>query len=735
MCDLITPESLVFSPRLNEISSHIDDPRWITFSLTQFDSQQKSVTNIFLHNTQTYETRQLTRSQPGASASSPVLVSLLHPQGEVDHVFFLRTGKIWAVPLEGGESHIVWEESLPINSFQVAGLQGERFIIAEIAVSVQASDPFAPADALTNCGKGVLSNNLMVRYWTEWDPSKKRNHLFFAELRVDEEGCAKAEKPGTDLLHKIETDCPAKPPGGHGHADYALSPNGRWLAISCKRFEEETGRQPQDAAWTTDMPIYLADLCSINPTLQPVDPRYRPLKWKAISDSSLHTYHGHPVFSPDGNHLAFLSMRRPGYESDRQRIVVYNLHTNTLVTLTEDVDISFQSISWSREGTGAEGHTLYALGQHQASLRAFRLHFKEEGTKLDRMEVLKGDASRTSLQVVDSSILYFLESSLVSPSQLKRVDLDKSSAFEPFPLVHFFKPAEDAPLSMEEQQDQEVIWDPNPGYNNGDYLLPSVKQHYFPGAKGDLVHCWYLPPLLDEGDLESADASSVPLLVIIHGGPQAAMLNAWNYRWNLAAFASQGYAVMAVNFHGSTGFGSNFQDAIRKDWGGAPFEDIMKGLDFILAKYFYLNPNRVAALGASYGGYMINWLNGNTNRFRCLINHAGIYSLRSEYCTTEELFFPEWELGKPWEEPEVYARWSPDSFVKNWQTPTFVIHGGKDFRVPETEGLATFTTLQRRGIPSQLLYFADEGHWILQPHNSIQWYTEVLAWLKKWLRD
>jgi dipeptidyl aminopeptidase/acylaminoacyl peptidase len=242
------------------------------------------------------------------------------------------------------------------------------------------------------------------------------------------------------------------------------------------------------------------------------------------------------------------------------------------------------------------------------------------------------------------------------------------------------------------------------------------------GGESDVV---YISDLQD---------GSVPLLVVIHGGPQSAMLNHFNYRWNLATMASQGYGVLAVNFHGSTGFGARFCDSIRNDWGGKPLEDILRGTDLVLEKFPYLSAERTAALGASYGGYMVNWINGHSDRFRCLVNHDGVFSLRSQYFTNDELWFPEWEFGLPWERPDEYDKWSPDGFVSQWRTPTLVIHGGQDFRVCETEGIATFTALQRRGVPSQLLYFPDENHWVLKPLNSLKWHSTVFSWLHRWLQ-
>jgi dipeptidyl aminopeptidase/acylaminoacyl peptidase len=255
------------------------------------------------------------------------------------------------------------------------------------------------------------------------------------------------------------------------------------------------------------------------------------------------------------------------------------------------------------------------------------------------------------------------------------------------------------------------------------------EQFSFTGAKGDTVYGYLVYP-------SSFDAKKkYPVAFLIHGGPQGSMGNDFHYRWNPHAYAGAGYAAVMIDFHGSTGYGQAFTDAINGDWGGAPYEDLMKGLDFALQKYPFLDGKRVGALGASYGGYMINWIAGQTDRFKALVCHDGNLDERFAYFDTEELWFPEWENGgPPWKEGTAYTRHNPVDFVKNWKTPMLVIHGQKDFRIPYTQGLATFTALQRKGVPSKLLIFPDENHWVLKPANSIQWHETVLGWLKEWLK-
>jgi len=222
---------------------------------------------------------------------------------------------------------------------------------------------------------------------------------------------------------------------------------------------------------------------------------------------------------------------------------------------------------------------------------------------------------------------------------------------------------------------------------------------------------------------------------LIHGGPQGSFGDHFHYRWNPQAYTGAGYAAAFVDFHGSTGYGQAFTDSIRGDWGGKPFEDLMTGIDHILANYPWVDGERMGALGASYGGYMVNWIPGRTDRFKCLVTHDGSFNEVSAYYTTEELWFPEWDfMGTPWENPDMYAKWSPDRNVQNWKTPMLVVHGAKDFRLVETEGISVFTALQRRGIPSKFLIFPDENHWVLKAKNSILWHETVIGWLDQWLK-
>jgi dipeptidyl aminopeptidase/acylaminoacyl peptidase len=260
--------------------------------------------------------------------------------------------------------------------------------------------------------------------------------------------------------------------------------------------------------------------------------------------------------------------------------------------------------------------------------------------------------------------------------------------------------------------------------------MGDLEQFSFQGWNDEIVYGTVVKPV------DFNPAKKYPVAFLIHGGPEWSWVNYFNYLWNPQVFAGAGYAVVMIDFHGSTGYGQAFTDAIKGDWGGKPLVDLRKGLAAALERYPWMDEDRVGALGPSYGGYMVNWIAGNwPDRFRCLISHDGNLDERMAYFDTEELWFPEWDhQGTPWDNPEGYEAQNPINFVKNWKTPMLVVHSANDFRIPYSQGISTFTALQRRGIPSKLLYFPDESHWVLKPQNSILWHETVIGWLDQWLK-
>ena len=309
--------------------------------------------------------------------------------------------------------------------------------------------------------------------------------------------------------------------------------------------------------------------------------------------------------------------------------------------------------------------------------------------------------------VVRGRVLYYSRNSISAPNEIWGIERPEELA--PFDAVHVTH-MNDALLSQIDMQ--------------------PLESFTFKGANNEEVQGFMVkPPGFDPN-------KKYPLKFLIHGGPQGAWGNEWTYRWNAELFAASGnYVVVMINFHGSTGYGQKFTDSISGDWGGKPYVDLMKGLDYVEKAYPFIDKNREAALGASYGGYMANWILGHTNRFKCIVSHDGTFNTESVYGTTEELWFPEWEFkGSPWKNRELYRKFSPHLFADKFKTPTLVVHGQNDYRLDVSEGFQLFTTLQRLKIPSKMLYFPDEGHWVLKPQNSRLWYKTVNDWVDQWCK-
>ena len=394
-----------------------------------------------------------------------------------------------------------------------------------------------------------------------------------------------------------------------------------------------------------------------------------------------------PVVSPDGRTLAYVAMARPTYEADRQVVMLRDLVTGAVRPLTQHWDRSVGSLAWAKDGRSLIVTTGDVL-EHPI----YRVDVA--GGRVTRL-TQEGNAGNT-VPLADGSVLFTMNS-IMKPDDLYR--LDRRGRVTQLTAVNRDLLSQLDPVTLE--------------------------KFSFTGANGDRVWGIKVKPVVSR---------TLPVAFIIHGGPQGSFGNAWSYRWNPRVFASGGYGVVSVDFHGSTGYGQAFTDSINRDWGGKPLEDLKLGLAYATANDPQLQADDACALGASYGGYMINWIAGQwPDRFKCLVQHDGIFDDRAMAYETEELWFTEWEHGGPqYAVPQEYERWNPVHHVAKWRTPMLVITGEKDFRIPYSQGLASFTALQRRNIPSRLLVFPDENHWVLKPRNSIQWYEEVLGWLGRW---
>ncbi len=463
---------------------------------------------------------------------------------------------------------------------------------------------------------------------------------------------------------------PAQPFGGG--EDIAWAPDGSGLYFVARR---SNSAEPT----STDLDIYWSDLSGSPPT--------ELTAGNAAHDSS-------PAPSPNGKTLAYLAMERPGYESDRMAVQLRDLESGETRALTADTDLSFGSLTWSEDGS-----YLLATALDVLDIPAFRIDPKSG--KVTELDLIAGNEAHIgNVTPLVGGRLLFTRDSIGVPAELYIARAGQQGM-----------PITDAVTSR-----------------MGKMAATVTTRFSFEGAGGDTV--WGQITKLEEQD------GPVPAILYIHGGPQGSFLDGWSSRWNPRVVASQGYAVISVDFHGSAGYGQEFTDSINRDWGGKPLEDLQKGLAAALELDPQIDGSKTCAMGASYGGYMVNWIAGNwPERFDCLVQHDGLFDMRSFYYSTEELWFPRWDFGGSYaENPELYERWNPVNHIDKWQTPMLVITGEQDFRVPYTQGLQSFTALQERGVPSQLLVFPDENHWVLGAANSLQWHETVFAWLDRWLK-
>lgn len=400
-----------------------------------------------------------------------------------------------------------------------------------------------------------------------------------------------------------------------------------------------------------------------------------------------------PLFSPDGKKLAWLAMDRPGFEADRRQLKIRDLKSGKTENVTKDWDRSFYGFQFSKDGKQV---FLYSNHIGKNVIWSYDLANKQKQQLTDIGYV-------SAFDVGQEKIIYQYDD-LNQPADIFMMSLDGSN----------------------KQQLTAVNQEAMSELQFGDY-----EQFSFKGWNDETVYGYIVKPVDFEED------QTYPLAFLIHGGPQGSFGDHFHYRWNPQTYAGQGFVAVMIDFHGSTGYGQQFTDSITGDWGGKPLEDLQKGMAYIESNYDFVDTDNACALGASYGGYMINWIAGNwSDQFKCLVNHDGIFDNRMMYYSTEELWFVEWENGGTYfDKPENFEKYNPVHFVKNWKTPMLVVQGSKDYRVPETQSLATFTALQRQDIPSQLLIFENENHWVLKPNNSIQWHQVVNNWLHRWLTE
>ena len=584
-------------------------------------------------------------------------------------IYFLSTrsgsSQVWRLALLGGEASRVTDYPLDVGSLKVS--PSGDVIAVSMEVLPECGDLGCTKQKLAarkeDKASGRIYEQLFLRHWDTWG-NGTRSHVFTAHLAAD----GAAGKP-VDVTRALDADVPSKPFGGD--EDFVFTPDGSSLVFAARL----AGRTEP---WSTNFDLYQVPVDGAAPprNLTPGNP----------------ALDAQPIFLKSGD-LAWVAAQRPGFESDRQQVMLRNARTGTTTALTRSWDRSV-----SRLGLTPDGRNLLATVDDLGQTALYSIDVKS-GKPVKLMA--QGDVSDYS---AGGNAIVFAWSNLGAPADLYLLAAGGGS---PRQLTAV---------------NRELL---------GARRLGDFEQFTFKGWNDEPVYGYVVKPY------GYAPGNRFPVAFVVHGGPQSSLANLWHYRWNAQAFAGAGYGVVLIDFHGTPGYGQAFTDSISGDWGGKPLVDLQRGLAAALEKYPWLDGERVCALGGSYGGFMINWIEGKwPERFRCLVNHDGIFDQRMMYYATEELWFPEWENGGPqYASPQAYEKFNPVDWVSSWRTPMLVVHGEQDFRVPDTQGLATFTALQRRGIESKLLIFPDENHWVLQPANSILWYHTVIGWLNDHMKE
>ena len=543
--------------------------------------------------------------------------------------------------------------------------------------------------------KARIFDHLLYKHWNAFT-GDKRSHLF--QLTV-ETGAIR------DLTPNDPHDLP--PFSMSGGCGCAFSPDSKELA-----FTENLDDEP---AISTNADIFTLDLT--NPAAKPVK----------ISTSLGGDFN--PAYSPDGKYLAWRSQARAGYESDKFRLAIYDRQTKSTNYPLSYFDLWVDEFTWSFTSTDNVRHILFVAGeQGESEINEINL----DGGNLRHFSKVQGEWS--DVHLLGPKQWPLIIGTLMRVDQPSEVVLGDLTKMDPGTRTFTIHTAGGPPS----RNITPATYEPQHLTHLNDALLTNLdlqkmQDFWFPAADKTKVQGFLIkPPAFDP-------AKKYPVKFLIHGGPQGAWGDAWSYRWNAELLAANGYVVIMINPRGSTGYGQAFVDGVSNDWGGKPFTDLMLGLDYAEKTYPFIDKNRECALGASYGGYMANWILGHTNRFKCIVTHDGMFNPESAYGSTEELWFNEWEFkGKPWDyygKPDSenpYRKWSPALSAKNFKTPTLVIHSQLDYRLDVSEGAQLFTTLQRLKVPSKMLYFPDEGHWIMKPQNSQLWYKTVNAWVDQW---
>ncbi len=699
----ITFDDMMHMKRLGETAVS-PDGKWLAYSVTAVDLAK---------NTKTPELWLQAISEPSFQESAPIKLSVAQP-GDSDpqfapdgkRILFIssRTGapQIWLADFDSATGAATHQHKLTNLDL---GIDNAKWSPDGHSIVFTASVyPDCPAIMPNDNGVGAECNydraaaaadskvkaqiwtHLLYRHWNHFT-GDQRSHLFLVSV---DKGAMRDLNPGD--THDVP---PFSLEGSGCGCD--LSPDSKELAFTEKKVDDE--------AMSTNADIFTLDL---------TDPATKPVK---VSTSPGGDFD--PAYSPDGKYLAWRSQARAGYESDKFRLVLYDRAAKTIKDLLPDWDNWVDEFAWSPDSkaiffAGSE------TGESPVSRANLSGGFVELVTHSDFGDLHPG---------TDTKSLIATGMTVEAPGEVFVVhlhetayphDRDAQLGFSPS-LKYLSNPRATEPIT---HLNDAIL---------AQLDLPKMESFWFTAKDGTKLEGFLIrPPGFDP-------AQKYPVKFLIHGGPQGAWGDSWSYRWNAELFAANGYVVVMINPRGSTGYGQAIVDGVNGDWGGKPFTDLMTGLDYVEQHYPFIDKSRECALGASYGGYMANWVLGHTNRFKCIVSHDGMFNAESAFGSTEEDWFNIWEFrGHPWDyygKPDSenpYRKWSPSLYAKNFKTPTLVVHSQLDYRLDVSEGFQLFDTLQMLGVPSKMLYFPDEGHWVLKPQNSQLWYKTVNDWVDQW---
>lgn len=596
------------------------------------------------------------------------------PKGDAVYFLSSRSGssQVWRLSLGGGEPARVTDYPLDVDNFRISPT-GDRILLS-MSVFRDCDTLSCTKERLDAAAKNPASGRIHDRLFVRhWDVWADGRRSVLYSAAIGADG--KAAASPVSLSRQLDGDVPSKPDGDQ--EDYQFSPDGKTVAFAI-RIAGKT------EAWSTNFDIWQVPADGSQPArnLTAANPA-----WDA-----------RPKFSPDGKTLAYVAMQRPGFEADRFQLVLLDLASGKKRLVAPDWDRSAADFRWSQDG-----RTMYVatddLGQH----KLFAVDIAS-----NKVKALTGSGAVHGFDIHGDQLIVNY-ASLAGGEQLYRLSLKAASQTE--------VSGTEALTHLNRTLMSEV-------------KLGQFEQFSFAGANNQTVYGYVMKPW------NAREGQKYPVAFIVHGGPQGSYANSWGYRWNPQIYAGAGYAVVFIDFHGSTGYGQAFTDSISGDWGGKPLEDLKKGLAAAGQKYSWLDTGNSCALGASYGGYMMNWIAGNwSDQFRCIVDHDGVFDTRGMYYSSDEIWFTEWENGGTYfDKPDNHEKFNPANFVKNWKTPMLVVQGELDFRIPTTQALGTFTALQRRGIESKLLIYPDENHWVTKPANSVLWHHTVLDWLNSHLK-